>query len=250
MGCVCGGGGPVRPHSHSSRQVTNSCIRQFPSCLQGARRMSFHAFLGSLPKLAEARCCSRQELVQRLLACEGPTLGCAPQQGVVHRETAHGQEVLSAWCRPAAGVPQGHGCPPSLRILRHRLPAFSRATTPDAVRLFDDKSNFSGAQPGRLVAVAVGRQLLGGCPWRLLRGAAELPELKHSKPTLGKAAPGPVQASQAAGGPPSWRRSGSRWRACATAAGGGHPCLRRWSRQLPSQGRLPAGAQRQAASTA
>lgn len=41
---------------------------------QGARRMSFQAFVGSLPRLAEARGCERGEVVRRLLACEGPTL--------------------------------------------------------------------------------------------------------------------------------------------------------------------------------
>ncbi len=41
---------------------------------QVARRMSFQAFVGSLPRLAEARGCERGEVVRRLLACEGPTL--------------------------------------------------------------------------------------------------------------------------------------------------------------------------------
>ena len=98
MGCVCGGGGPVRPHSHSSRQVTNSCIRQFPSCLQGARRMSFHAFLGSLPKLAEARCCSRQELVQRLLDIGTQHIGIADTIGV--GTAGQVQRVMEAAARP------------------------------------------------------------------------------------------------------------------------------------------------------
>ncbi|KAL4444340.1 hypothetical protein ABPG75_012077 [Micractinium tetrahymenae] len=74
---------------------------------KGTRRMSFQAFLGSLPKLGEARGCTREDVVQRLLACEGPAL--------------------------------------------------SHATTPDAVRLFDDKSNFSGERGSKRTVGIAGR---------------------------------------------------------------------------------------------
>ncbi|KAL4441547.1 hypothetical protein ABPG77_002051 [Micractinium sp. CCAP 211/92] len=92
---------------------------------KGARRMSFQAFVGSLPRLAEARGCERGEVVRRLLACEGPTL--------------------------------------------------SRATTPDAVPLFDDKSNFSGvAGRGGPSTLDKGRVTLEGLCDRSGRSASLL----------------------------------------------------------------------------